>query len=175
MNDGTLKDTRTVNLSNSNTDTTTLTFSGGASNTVVMETSLKVSHTLLDSDGFKGNKGQVLVSQGASNTVAWEDLTDNIKLIDKEGTHSIAVTDTTILVSPPGPTTLKLPPADKVVSGKKITIKRANQYDTTNTLKVESNNNNNSIDEQTAYNLNVSYQGYTLQAFGNNWHIIQRF
>ena len=175
MNDGTLKDTRTVKLSNSDTNTNKLTFSGGASNTVVMETSLKVSHTLLDSNGFKGNKGQVLVSQGANNAVAWEDMNDNIKLIDKQGTHSIAVTDTTVLVSPPGPTTLKLPQANSVISGKKITIKRANQYDTSisNTLKVESDS---SIDDQTeGYNLNVSYQGYTLQAHGNSWYIIQRF
>ena len=177
--DAQLEDNRIVTLGESAGDTTTLTFAGGASNTVVVSTTLQLKGAVLDSQGNRGEKGQVLVSSGESNTVTWQDdaSVDNIKMIKSAGEHILLATDTTVLVEPPGSVTIKLPKVLDVDPGKKITIKRVNPYvggKANDTLEVVSTDN--SIDDRdTTYLLNVSYQSYTLQAFGGQWHIVQRF
>lgn len=177
--DGQLEGDRVVTLGTSATDTTTLRFSGGASNTLNIDTPIQLSKTVLDSEGKPGEKGQVLISNGASNTVSWgSGAEEEIRIIDTAGPHALTVTDTTIFVDPPGATTLTLPAADKVDPGKKITIKRIDEYNggpIGDTLKIEPKAATDTIDGTTAYNLNVSYQGYTLQVFNKKWHIIQRF
>lgn len=175
--DSMLESTRIVTLGTTTTDTTALTFSGGASNTLVMDVALQVSHTLLDSKGKKGSKGQVLVSTGASNTVEWQNTGGGtVTMTTKNYTLSYE-SDDTILVEPTAPVIVTLPDAEKAPIGKTFTVKRANAYIGNNdTLKIVTNNNDPIDDNSTtAFYLNVSYQGYTLKAFNNEWHIVQRF
>lgn len=174
--DGTLKANRNITLSTTDTDTTRLTFSGGVSNTLVMDTPLKINKAILDSKGSRGTEGQVLVSKGASNTVEWKNLGRSIAL--KTASYTLTLGDETLLAEPTNNTaiTITLPDLTTIPNGKKFTIKRTNEYlGEGDTLTIKPFNTN-SIDKNTkAYYLNVSYQGYTLQAFGNDWHIIQRF
>ena len=153
------------------TGTNTLTFGGTASNTVIYNTNVRVNQGLLDSDGDVGQAGQILTSTGAaSNTVNW--VYPGGVLALRTGNYTIA-DEGSLYVRPSGSVTITLPDPNGD-DGRKVTVKRADTYTTGNTLTVVSAASS-LIDGASAYNLNLSYQGYTFEAFGNEWHIIQRF
>ena len=165
--DDTFTASRIATLSSSNT----LTFGGTASNTVIYNTNIRLNEALLDSDGNVGKTGQVLTSTGiASNTVKW--IYPGGVLALKTGSYSIAE-EGSLYVRPSGTVIITLPDPTGD-DGRKVTVKRADQYTSGNTLSIQSTASK-TIDGSTSLNLNMSYQGYTFEAFGNEWHIIQRF
>ena len=70
--------------------------------------------------------------------------------------------------------TITLPTPTPANNGDTLTIKRINAYNGTgDTLEIVSAAQIEGT--SAALRLNISYQGYTLQAFNNQWFIIQRF
>jgi hypothetical protein len=165
--DGTIATDRIISFSSSNT----LRFSGTASNTVIFETNTRLNEALLDSDGDVGLPGQVLSSTGAaSNTVNW--IFPGGLATLQTGDYTLAG-EGTLFVRPSGAVTITLPdPTGK--DGRRVTVKRADAYTTGNILTVRSAAGA-TLDKAISNNLNMSYQGYTYEAFGGEWHIIQRF
>ena len=138
---------------------------------MIYNTNVRLNEALLDRDGNVGKTGQVLTSTGiASNTVKW--IYPGGVLALKTGSYSIAE-EGSLYVRPSGTVIITLPDPTGD-DGRKVTVKRADQYTSGNTLSIQSTASK-TIDGSTSLNLNMSYQGYTFEAFGNEWHIIQRF
>lgn len=165
--DGTLTGNRTVTFTGSNT----LSYQGTASNTVLYNTGVRLNESLQDSDGDAGTPGQVLSSTGSKTD--WISPAQGLVRLET-GTYSATLADGTILVQPTGAVTINLPTPTPQDNGISLTVKRANSYaGTGDTLAVASTAQ---FDESTNnLNLNVSYQGYTVQAYNGNWYITQRF
>ena len=165
--DGTLTGNRTVTFTGSNT----LSYQGTASNTVLYNTGVRLNESLQDSDGDAGTPGQVLSSTGSKTD--WISPVQGLVRLET-GTYSATLADGTILVQPTGAVTINLPTPTAQDNGISLTVKRANSYaGTGDTLAVASTAQ---FDESTNnLNLNVSYQGYTVQAYNGNWYITQRF
>ena len=165
--DGTLTGNRIVTFTGSNT----LSYQGTASNTVLYHTGVRLNESLQDSDGDAGTPGQVLSSTGSKTN--WISPTQGLVRLET-GTYSATLADGTILVQPTGAVTINLPTPTTQDNGISLTVKRANSYaGTGDTLAVASTAQ---FDESTNnHNLNVSYQGYTIQAYNGNWFITQRF
>ena len=165
--DGTLTGNRIVTFTGSNT----LSYQGTASNTVLYHTGVRLNESLQDSDGDAGTPGQVLSSTGSKTN--WISPTQGLVRLET-GTYSATLADGTILVQPTGAVTINLPTPTTQDNGISLTVKRANSYaGSGDTLAVASTAQ---FDESTNnLNLNVSYQGYTIQAYNGNWFITQRF
>ena len=131
-----------------------------------------LNNALIDGDGNSGTAGQIL-SATASNTTRWISPAQGLIRLET-GDYTALIQDGTILVQPAGAVTITLPTPTVAQNGTSLTIKRASAYTGAgNTLTLTSGA---SIDQSTNnLNLNVSYQGYTLQAFGGAWYITERF
>lgn len=165
--DGTLAVNRVVTLSGSST----LSFEGTVSNTLIYNTHVELKRGLQDANGNFGTAGQVLSSTG-SDTTQWISAAQGLIRLET-GDYTAQIEDGTILVSPTGDVTITLPTPTAAQNGTSLTVKRANAYTISNTLAIASAA---LFDESTnKLNLNVSYQGYTLKAFGGAWYITQRF
>ena len=165
--DGTLTGNRTVTFTGNNT----LSYQGTASNTVLYNTGVRLNESLQDSDGDAGTPGQVLSSTGSKTD--WISPAQGLVRLET-GTYNATLADGTILVQPTGAVTINLPTPTAQDNGISLTVKRANSYaGSGDTLAVASTAQ---FDESTNnLNLNVSYQGYTVQAYNGNWYITQRF
>ena len=165
--DGTLTGNRIISFTGSNT----LSYQGTASNTVLYNTGVRLNESLQDSDGDAGTPGQVLSSTGSKTD--WISPAQGLVRL-QTGTYNATLADGTILVQPTGAVTINLPTPTAQDNGISLTVKRANSYaGTGDTLAVASTAQ---FDESTNnLNLNVSYQGYTVQAYNGNWYITQRF
>ena len=155
--------------------TVTTNFAVGGSTTLTGDTTAQGSTTLqgalVDSTGSAGSSGQILSSTG---TVTLWIAAGASPIQLQSATYNAGIDDGTILVEPTGATTINLPAITAADNGKKLTIKRANAYaGTGDTLAVAAAANMD--DNGGNYNLNVSYQGYTFQAFNSAWHIVARF
>ena len=161
-----------------NTDisaTETLTLAAG--NTIALTTTASLDKALLDSTGSPGQNGQVLAS--TSTQTVW--ITMQGATVTETTTDYLAsVNDGTIVVRPTAAATITLPSLASEDVGKIVTIKRGNAYTITpsgtpeNPLEVIPSGG--TIDGTSSLKLNLSYQGYTLQALASgNWTIIQRF
>ena len=131
-----------------------------------------LNNALIDGQGNAGSQGQIL-SATASNSTRWISPAQGLIRLET-GDYTAMIQDGTILVQPAGAVTITLPTPSLADNGTSLTVKRANAYtgpgDTltvTSTAQFDQSTNN--------LNLNVSYQGYTLQAFGGAWYITQRF
>ena len=164
---GTITSSRIITLDGDKT----LTYSGGVSNTVIFDTDTRFNRAIKDSDGDVGLPGQVMTSTGASNnSVNWV-YPGGIAAL-KTGDYILAE-EGTLYVRPSGDVTITLPdPTGK--EGRRVTIKRADNYIPSNTLKIVIAGGA-TIDKAASQNLNMSYQGYTFEAFGGEWHVVQRF
>ena len=131
-----------------------------------------LNKALIDGDGNVGTAGQVL-SATASNTTRWISPAQGLIRLET-GNYNALIQDGTILVQPAGAVTITLPTPTLADNGITLTVKRASVYTgPTDTLTVTSAAQ---FDQSTNnLNLNVSYQGYTVQAFGGAWYITQRF
>lgn len=149
--------------------TNTLTLSAGTQISLTATTSLE--NAVLDSKGYPGLSGQVLSSTGTQTS--WISISGET-VTSTTSSYTASVDDNTIVVLPAAAVTITLPTPAGTDNGKKLTIKRGNAYTgPTDTLAVVPSSG--TIDGATTLRLNVGYQGYTLQAFGGNWIIIQRF
>ena len=131
-----------------------------------------LNNALIDGQGNAGSAGQIL-SATASNSTRWISPAQGLIRLET-GDYTAMIQDGTILVQPAGAVTITLPTPSLADNGTSLTVKRASAYtgpgDTltvTSTAQFDQSTNN--------LNLNVSYQGYTLQAFGGAWYITQRF
>ena len=168
--DGTAWVENTALLSNGSTTTTATTDLVVTANTSLATTTL--NKALIDGEGNTGTAGQVL-SATASNTTRWISPAQGLIRLET-GNYNALIQDGTILVQPAGAVTITLPTPTLADDGISLTVKRASTYTgPTDTLTVTSAAQ---FDQSTNnLNLNVSYQGYTLQAYGGAWYITQRF
>ena len=159
--------TGTLAVTNSATLSNELTVLG--SSTLATTT---LNNALVDANGNVGTAGQVLSSTGTSTN--WISLNTTASATRVTNNYTVDLTVESILVAPTSALTINLPTPAATDNGKTITIKRINAYaGTGDTLQLSSAVN---IEGSTdPVRLNVSYQGYTLQAFMGEWHIIQRF
>jgi hypothetical protein len=156
--------------------TETLTLSGGKA--IALTTTTSIDKALLDSEGNPGLNGQVLASTSTQTT--WITLRGNT-VTQTTSNYAASVDDGTIVAMPASAITITLPTIEDTDTGKTLTIKRGNVYSIDsnsgaplNPLELSANGGA-TIDGATSLKLNLSYQGYTLQAFAGNWIIIQRF
>ena len=128
-------------------------------------------NVIYDADGDPGHPGQVLSATATGTN--WIS-TASGKVTMTTNNYTALIDDGTVLVQPTSATTITLPTPSTADNGITLTVKRANMYQATgDTLQIISPVN---IDgTSTILNLNVSYQGYTLQAFNGAWYITQRF
>ena len=165
--DGEITENRVVSLSG----TSTLSFVGTVSNTVIYNTHVELKRGLQDSSGSFGTEGQVLSSTG-SDTTQWISAAQGLIRLET-GNYTAQIEDGTILVQPTGSVVITIPTPTPAQNGTSLTVKRANEYTGSNTLSLASAA---SFDQSTNnLNLNLSYQGYTLKAYEGAWYITQRF
>lgn len=129
------------------------------------------NNVIYDTDGDAGQPGQVLSATATGTN--WISTASGLVTFTT-GNYTAAMEDGTILVQPTTATTITLPTPTTNENGITLSIKRTNTYQNTgDTLQISSPVN---IDGgATTLNLNVSFQGYTLQAFNGVWYITQRF
>ena len=168
--DGTAWVENTALLSDGTATTTATTDVVVTGSTSLATTTL--NNALIDGNGSAGTAGQIL-SATASNTTRWISPAQGLIRLET-GNYNALIQDGTILVQPAGAVTITLPTPTLADNGVSLTVKRASAYtgpaDTltvTSAAQFDQSTNN--------LNLNVSYQGYTLQAFGGAWYITQRF
>ena len=157
--------------------TDTLTLSAGK--TIALTTTASINKALLDKDKRPGSAGQILSSTGTQTT--WISI-PRATVTETTTDYMASINDGTIVVRPSNAVTITLPtPAPEDV-GKTLTVKRGNVYTINNTTGNPQNPltvvsaGGSTIDGTTTLNLNLSYQGFTLQALSSgNWSIIQRF
>ena len=129
------------------------------------------NNVIYDADGDAGRPGQVLSATATGTN--WISTSSGLVTLTT-GNYTADMEDGTILVQPTTAITITLPTPSVAENGISLSIKRANTYQSTgDTLQISSPVN---IDGgATTLNLNVSFQGYTLQAFNGEWYITQRF
>jgi len=155
------------------TETVTL----AAGKVIALTTTASLDGALLDSKGNPGKNGQVLAS--TSTLTTWITIAGNT-VTETTTNYNASVDDGTIVVLPVAPVTISLPAIEASDTGKIMTIKRGNEY-TINSSGAPVNplqlvtSGGSTIDGTSSLKLNLSYQGYTLQALAGNWVIIQRF
>ena len=126
------------------------------------------NNVIYDTDGDAGRPGQVLSATATGTN--W--ISTSSGLVTLTTGNYTADMEEEPLGSATTAITIALP---KVLeNGMRLSIKRANTYQSTgDTLQISSPVN---IDGgSSTLNLNVSFQGYTLQAFNGMWYITQRF
>lgn len=168
--DGTAWVENTALLSDGTATTTATTDVVVTGSTSLATTTL--NKALIDGEGNAGTAGQIL-SATASNTTRWISPAQGLIRLET-GNYNAIIQDGTILVQPVGPVTITLPTPTLADNGISLTVKRASTYTgPSDTLTVTSAAQ---FDQSTNnLNLNVSFQGYTLQAFAGQWYITQRF
>ena len=140
------------------------------SGTLTANATTTLGGALVDSRGNAGSGGQVLSSTGSQTS--WISIAGTVTATSSN--YTAHVDDDTILVLPAAAVTITLPTISGTDNGKKLTIKRGNVYaGTSDTLAIVPSSG--TIDGAANLQLNLSYQGYTLQAFAGNWYITQRF
>ena len=129
------------------------------------------NNVIYDANGDPGHPGQVLSATATGTN--WISTSSGLVTLTT-GNYTANIEDGTILVQPTTATTITLPTPSAAQNGMRLSIKRANTYQSTgDTLQISSPVN---IDGgSSTLNLNVSFQGYTLQAFNGMWYITQRF
>ena len=129
------------------------------------------NNVIYDADGDAGLPGQVLSATATGTN--WISTSSGLVTLTT-GNYTADIEDGTILVQPTTAITITLPTPSVAENGISLSIKRANTYQSTgDTLQISSPVN---IDGgATTLNLNVSFQGYTLQAFNGAWYITHRF
>ena len=129
------------------------------------------NNVIYDADGDAGRPGQVLSATATGTN--WISTSSGLVTLTT-GNYTADMEDGTILVQPTTAITITLPTPSVAENGISLSIKRANTYQSIgDTLQISSPVN---IDGgATTLNLNVSFQGYTLQAFNGEWYITQRF
>lgn len=168
--DGTAWVENTALLSDGSATTTVTTDLVVTANSSLATTTL--NKALIDGEGNTGTAGQIL-SATASNTTRWISPAQGLIRLET-GNYNALIQDGTILVQPAGAVTITLPTPSLADDGTSLTVKRASTYTgagdsltLTSAATFDQSTNN--------LNLNVSYQGYTFQAFGGAWYITQRF
>ena len=146
------------------------------SQTFTVSGSAHVSGAIHDSSGNTGERRQVLSSTGT--LTSWISIGNTIT--STTSNYVANIDDGTVVVIPSDAVTVTLPPLQTSDTGKKLTIKRGNAYTIdadglpVNPLEIVASGGG-TIDGSNSLKLNLSYQGYTLQASVGNWVIIQRF
>jgi len=169
-------ETTTLLQTDSATGTATLAANATVTGTLTVQGTTTLATTTLtaglaDADGDFGTEGQVLSTTGTRTN--WITLSSGL-VTQTTTNYTASLEETTIYVQPSAGLTITLPTPTLLQNGETITIKRINAYDGIgDTLEVVSA----AMIEASISPLlmNVGYQGYTLQAFGGNWFIIQRF
>ena len=161
-------DTGSATLAANTTVTGTLDVQGAST---LATTTLQAG--VLDADGDLGTAGQVLSSTGTRTN--WISFSNSPRRVTGTSTHyTVDLSESTVFASPTAPSTITLPMPSASQDGETITIKRTNAYNGVgDTLQIMSTAQIEG--SLSPLFLNVSYQGYTLQAFNSQWFIIQRF